>query len=149
MYSTRSASPRLTPSCCAVITQTEAHTGRPARLSQVPRRPLTVAVECSGCFIACGSNCTYIWRSFVVINPHSWLSVSPPCYKPMNSQRSKTCDDRAKRSPNTPCVFGLSLTRLSHTLCVDISLLKCVFFPASHRLNDSSLFFFLFSNTSP
>lgn len=37
--------------------------------SQVPRRPLTVAMECSGCFIACGSNCTYIWWSFVVINP--------------------------------------------------------------------------------
>lgn len=39
------------------------------RSSQVPRRPLTVAMECSGCFIACVSNCTYIWWSFAEINP--------------------------------------------------------------------------------
>ena len=36
--------------------------------SQVPKRLFTVAMECSATFIACGSNCTYIWRSFVEIN---------------------------------------------------------------------------------
>lgn len=39
------------------------------RSSEVPRRLFTVAVECSGCFIASGSNCTYILWSFVGINP--------------------------------------------------------------------------------
>lgn len=37
--------------------------------SRVPRRLFTVAMECSGCFIASGSNCTYIWLPFVGINP--------------------------------------------------------------------------------
>lgn len=49
--------------------------GRPS--AQVPRRPLTVAMECSGCFIACGSNCTYIWRSFVGINPTAGSLLAP------------------------------------------------------------------------
>lgn len=53
----RSASQSLTPSCCAVIIQAEAHMGQSA---QVPGHPLTLAVECSSCFIACGSNCTHI-----------------------------------------------------------------------------------------
>ena len=47
------------------------------RSAQVPRRPLTVAMECSGCFIACGSNCTYIWRSFVEINPTAGSLLAP------------------------------------------------------------------------
>lgn len=43
------------------------------RNSRVPGRPLTIVTECSGCFIASGSNCTYIWRSFVEINPWAGL----------------------------------------------------------------------------
>lgn len=43
------------------------------RNSRVPGRPLTIATECSGWFIASGSNCTYIWRSFVEINPRAGL----------------------------------------------------------------------------
>lgn len=39
------------------------------RNSRVPGRPLAVASECSGSFIASGSNCTYIWWSFVELKP--------------------------------------------------------------------------------
>lgn len=49
--------------------------------SQVPRRPLTVAMECSGCFIACGSNCTNIWQSFVEINPTAGSLLTPATSK--------------------------------------------------------------------
>lgn len=39
------------------------------RSASVPGHALTIAVECSGCFIACGSNYTHIWWSFVEMKP--------------------------------------------------------------------------------
>lgn len=46
------------------------------RSAQIPGCPLTVAVECSGWFIASGSNCTCIWQSFEAINPPAGLLLA-------------------------------------------------------------------------
>lgn len=50
--------------------------GTVGRSASVPGHALTIAMECSGCFIACGSNYTHIWWSFVEIKLIAALSAS-------------------------------------------------------------------------
>lgn len=81
------------------------------RSSQVPRRPLTVAMECSGCFIACGSNCTYIWRSFVEINPTAGFLLVPATgqYSHNALKYVTTCQPKGKRTSFTCCVYSVEI----------------------------------------
>lgn len=71
------------------------------RNSRVPGPPFAVATECSGPFIASGSNCTYIRWSFVELKPPSWPTVIP---------RLNSAETQPSEMCSSLTMFSLSLT---------------------------------------